>query len=161
MNANYEPSYVLEKVPVYREIELIGNICNEIQQKAQLPTIIAGAIAVLGISTAFLIKTPATPDNIPLFVVMLLSSAETGLFLLFCVGGLAEVYKESSATLQDIKLYLSNFPQGKGRRWLGRFAKSCWVIKMKFGENYFVEELTPLNCISHAIDLSVQILLLG
>lgn len=32
---------------------------------------------------------------------------------------------------------------------------------MKFGGNNFVDELTPLNCLSHALQITVQILLLG
>lgn len=154
-------SCVIKEAPIYRQIEVIANLCNEIQQKAQLPTIIAGSIATLSISMAFLVQTPATQQNIPPLLLMLLAGANASLFLIFCVSGLAQVYRESSKALEDIKLYLAKASQIRERRWLKRFVKSCGIIKMKFGGNNFVEELTPLSCISHAIELSVQILLLG
>lgn len=158
---NYVSSLVLERVSIYRHIEVIASICNKIQQRTQLPTIIAGSIVTLGVSLAFLVQTPATPDNASLLVLMLLASVNTTFFLLFCLGSLAQVYKESVAALESIRLQLPKVSEVNERRWLRKFIRSCAVIKMKFGGNNFVEELTPLNCISHAIDLSVQILLLG
>lgn len=152
---------VAEGVSVYREIQVIANLCNEIQQKKQLPLVITGAIALLSVSTAFLVQTTLTRHNILPLLVMLLAIANTVLFLLFCISNLAVVYTESRKAVENLKLHLAKVAQAKERRWLKRFFKSCGIIKMKFGGNNFVEELTPLNCISHAINLSVQILLLG
>lgn len=82
------------------------------------------------------------------------------LFLLLCLGTLAIVYKESRITLEKIKDYMAEIDCKQERVLTQKFLRSYVAIKMKFGANNFVEDLTPLNCLSHSLQISVQLLLL-
>lgn len=74
------------------------------------------------------------------------------------------VYKESSGIFwkmrkgNGIQLVDRNILK-RENKWWTNFLKSCAPIKVKFGENNFVEPLTPLNSINFSLGLVVQIFL--
>lgn len=151
---------MFENVGLYRQIQIFATLLNDIQQRLIFPSLMLECTVALGVGLAILVHTPATSDNIPIFVVILLACLDMLLFLLFCLGVLAGVYKASRVTSEKLKSDLPNIIGGLQRKWTRKFLMSCGVLKMKFGGSNFVEELTPLNCLSHAIDLTVQVLLL-
>lgn len=148
------------KMLTYRHIQLLATLSNEIQQKWVIPGSILISTVVFGFSLAFVVKIPAEKENIPGLGLMFLLCLDTGIFLLLCLGTFADVYKQSKLTSQKLRADLANIVGKSRSKWAQRFLKSCGVIKMKFGGNNFVEELTPLNCLHHGLEMSVQIILL-
>lgn len=144
---------------VYRHVQLLANVSNNIQQHAIISAPLVECTIAAGVTLAFLVQTAGTPDNMPALVIMIMACVDSTLFLFLCLGTLAIVYKESRFTLQRIKVNLTNIGCRMERRWTRKFLRSCSIIKMKFGENNFVDELTPLNCLSHALQICMQVLL--
>lgn len=149
------------RVCEYRYIQQVANLCNDIQQKIVISTLLSGAIVLLGVNLALLIRFTSGPGNTSLIMITGTTCVETGVFLIFSLHGMAEINHHSKSNLQRLKGRLFLITGRENRRWTQRFIKSCAAIKIKFGGNNFVERLTPLNCISHALQISVQILLLG
>lgn len=150
---------VYEKLSIFRHIQLLATLCNEIQQKVVIPIMMIGTIIAVAVGLSFAVHTPITSGNLPVLVILMIGGVDSALFLIFGLGGLAQVYKESSVTFEKITTTFAT-QTGRKLKWARRYLRSCAPIKMKFGGNNFVDEVTPLNCISHAIQLSVQILLL-
>lgn len=151
---------LFKNLPVYRHIQLIANLCNEIQQKILIPTIIAGATISVGVSTAILVHTSINLTNLPLILSISMICVNAALVLLFCLGGMADVYKESILIFRQVKARVFGATGRKNKKLTETFVKSCSILKIKFGGNNFVEALTPLNCLSHGMQLAVQILLI-
>lgn len=160
--SNYaaDGSDIYKKTSIYRSIQILANILNDIQQNIIVPVTMLECIIALGVSLAMLVHTLPTSENIPIFIIMSNACVDTLLFLLISLGGLAAVCKESRMILHKIKSGFSSVFRRREKMWIQRFVKSCGVIQMRFGGNNFVDDLTPLNCISHAAQLTLQILLL-
>lgn len=107
-----------------------------------------------------LVKIPSKPENIYVLFLVGLVCVDTAVFILLCLGTFADVYKESKLALQNLRSFFPKIATRKERKWSARFFMSCGVIKMKFGGNNFVEQLTPLNCLNHGLQIAVQITLL-
>lgn len=145
---------------IYRHIQLLTNLSNDIQQKWIIPAPLFGALVGSGAGLAVLVQIPASSENLVILLIMAIIWADFILFLLICLGTFATLYKESKATVQKIKLSLAEISDRIERIWARKFLRSCGALKVKFGANNFVEELTPLNCLSYSLQISVQILLL-
>lgn len=152
---------IAKKFSIYRHIQLLTIICNNIRQKVMLTAGMVGSIITAGTGLAVIIRTPCTPDSLPVILVMGLLSLNTCLFMLFCLGEMAELYMVSKQACKNIKLIIPSVSSQRTRKLTGSYLRSCGPLRSKFGGNNFVEELTPLNCMSHAFQLAVQILLLG
>lgn len=123
-------------------------------------TMITGASLCLGISLAVVVIIPASPENLLVRLVMGIVCIDAALLLIFSLRGLAEVFQVSTRTLEKVKTNFEMLSNMRKLKYTRLFIKSCAAIKMRFGGNNFAEMLTPLNCISHAVQFSVQILLL-
>jgi len=116
-----------------------------------------------------LLKAPWTIGNALLLGLFSLVLVDTALVLMVTLGGMAKVHNLSKGAIHTMKSCGENFSNGESNnflrprdiKWQVRFAESCCPIRVKFGSNNFVEDNTPLNCISQAFDLTVQLLLLG
>lgn len=155
-----EKSGTYESILIYRHIQLIANLYNEIQQKQPMPALIAGSILAFSVTLAFLVQNSFSKQNISILILMFQMCVESAFFILFSLSTVAAVFKESRLASQKIKSNLNSVADIKERRWTRIFWKSCGVIKIKFGGDNFVEESTPLNCLSHGVQMAVQILLL-
>lgn len=124
-----------------------------------MPSIIGGTTILVGVTLGVLVLSPLTSDSMLLMLVVGTMCLDTSLFLLFCLSGYAEVYVESRETLHQIQCRILGITGVKERRWIRSFTKSCGLVKVKFGGNHFVDELTPLNSLSRALELAVQIIL--
>lgn len=149
-----------DKLLVYRHIQLVANLLNEVQQKIIVPTSIGISITISGVSLALLTSIPATTENLLLLLFMRLVWINTSLFLIFGLRVSADVQNNSVETMHRIGANLRYVTGDLEKKWVRRFAKSCGIIKIKFGGNNFVDSLTPLRCISHSLQITVQILLL-
>lgn len=126
-----------------------------------VPALLAGTVIALGLALALVVKIPSTAENFPVLIVLGTVVIDCKLLLLCALYGFAEVFEKSKHISYAIRLNILGVRSRKERRWAQQFLRSCGAIKMKFGGNNFVDRLTPLNCISHAVQISTQILLLG
>lgn len=145
---------------IYRRIQLIVSLYNDIQQKQSMPMLIIGSTISFSVGLAFLVQASFSTTSPSIMILMLLMCVDGAFFILLSLSTLAGVFKESKLVSQKIISDLLNIADGKERRWTRKFLNSCGVIKMKFGGNNFVEESTPLNCLSHGVQIAVHILLL-
>lgn len=148
-----------DKLAIYRYIQLLVDLNNEILQKSVMPVLITGTTLVMGFSLATVVHTPWTLENILVLLLTFAEYMDCFLFQIFCLGGMAGVYKASKVAFLNLKCQCGNISAVRNRMWMRRFLKSCTVAKVKFGGNNFVEELTPLNTVGWAINISVQVLL--
>lgn len=118
-----------------------------------------GCVVQLGVALALFIKTTSASGNIFVILAMGTICVDTVFNLAFGMRSLAEVHKKSTSALQLNARIMATIPTQK-RKPFQQFIRSCWTIKLKFGDNNFVEMMTPLNCLAHVIQISVQILLL-
>lgn len=155
-----EKSGAYKPISIYRHIQLIASLYNDIQQRQALPTLILGSTVFFAVSLAFLVQTSFSTENLSITILMSLMCVDGAFFILLSMSTLAAVFKESRVASQKITSDLSNITGRMEQRWARKFLKSCGAIKIKLGGNNFVEELTPLNCLSHGVQAAVQILLL-
>lgn len=149
------------KLTAYRYLQLVANLCNDYLKSRVVPATMAGTVMVFGVSLAIVIKLFSQQGNTFFLLLMATICVETAFYIMFGFRGLAEVHDLSKRSLQIAKKRTATIRGSLKRKWTRQFVKSCWVIRMKFGGNNFVEMLTPLNCISHATQIAVQILLVG
>lgn len=148
----------------YRQIQILGCLCNEVQQYDLLVVNIVGGTFVLIATINAALLVPWTLENAPGLLVFAIFAFNIILFLLFCVGTMAEIFEEFQNVLDRLKRpTMKTGKRGKVLclKWREKFYLSCLPIKFKFGQFNFAERLTPLNCIMFAINQSVSILLLG
>lgn len=155
-----------QKATVYRQVQLLGGLHNDVQSGAIMGVIIAAPLFIIPMGTMITIRFPWTSENLLLLVIsgyLTWAATVSGLFI---IGGQAGVWKDSNMLVEMVdKLSIKNLISGSSsrqeRKWRKIFWRSCRnLIKVKFGSSNFVEEKTPLNCLNCAISLTVQLLLL-
>lgn len=77
-----------------------------IKQKTIVPATIAVAIVGFAICFSLLMRIPSNLGTLVLLIIMLNCAVDCALFLLFCVRGLAGVYKQSRVISRKIRSYL-------------------------------------------------------
>jgi len=82
------------------------------------------------------------------------------LVLVVLVGGMVGVYLDSKSVFQILwKRLGTNLPRNE-RKYLLKYYRS-WLIRINLGSSNFLDALTPLNCLSFAFSITVQILLIS
>lgn len=147
---------------VYRQIQIVTNLCNDATQKGIVPAGIIGCVGMFGVGLALVINTVSKELLDPsMLILLIVVCGETGFYLVFGLHGLAEIHSRSSNLLLEAKIKMLVMRKRSCRKWSRQFIESCPAIKMKFGGNNFVEMLTPLKSLGQAVEVAVQILLLG
>ncbi|CAL8146090.1 unnamed protein product [Orchesella dallaii] len=149
---------------VYREIQVLS-ILNNIINQTVIFVLTTGVIFLLALCLTATIRLEWHMEHMLAVAFFGIISIDCFLFLLVCVGGMVGPYVESRKALETLKRQhpSSGFARRGSRysfRWLQRYVKSCFLIKVKMGKDNFLEELTPLNCVNLAISVTVNILLL-
>lgn len=150
---------------IYRQIQLLSELLNDIQAGNLMTILITVATIVFPLSFVLIVRIPWIPDNVPEIIAgtYMMFLCLTG--ILFVIGGHAGIWSDSQAMFENLDclngdrfMVLSRFE----RRWQQRFWKSCRnLVKIKFGVHNYVEEQTPMNCLNCSASLAVQLLLLG
>ncbi len=100
-------------------------------------------------------------SNIVMMATFMVTVVDAIICILVILGGIVSVYIKSKVTLQATKRLGFGISCKRSRNWMRRFFRSCDVIKIKFGDNNFLEELTPFKCLDFSLNLTVQFLLLS
>ncbi len=149
---------------LYREIYIINIFCNSVQQKF-LKVLMGLAIIILSISLNLLVmlinRSSHEDTNLLIVAFFGLVVVECVFVVLIIFEGMVGVYKESKRKLRICKSLVVTYKSVRDRRWLRRYLKSCNVLKIKFGDGNFFEELTLLRCLDLALNLSIQLILLS
>ncbi len=155
---------IFKDAVLYRELCIINILCNCVQQK-YVEILMGMAICLLSISlnlmVMFINQSSQEQTNGLIVVLFALVVAECVFVLLVIFEGMVGVYKESKYKLRICKRMMNTYESVKCRRWIRRYWGSCNVLKIKFGEVNFFEELTPLRCLDLAFNLTVQLILLS
>lgn len=154
---------VYSKLRIYRQIQILNTLYNETQKIALGAMMICGTLGV-SISLAFLVSSlngGHSKANILVFTTYGMSICNCTFALVIVLGGMVAVSFESEKYLKDVsKLELRQISREK-RLWIRRHWRSCAKVKIYFGANNFLENLTPLRCLDWAVNLAVQILLVA
>ncbi|CAL8121576.1 unnamed protein product [Orchesella dallaii] len=152
----------------FREIQMLALLNNVIIQNALLMFTFC-MIILISLAITVFVKLEWNTENIMAFTLFSCSGSNATQFFLMCMGGgMIGIYSTSKELFAMIKRK-QKYTTGKtfltvrqhfGHKRLTRFCRSCTPIRIKLGESNFVEELTPLKCISAAVELTVNVLLL-
>ncbi len=162
---------------VYRSIQILACIANEIQQKVFVSTVVIAATIMTSICTTTVVKLPWTSGNIMPLLMFSIVGVNCVLAIVTSVGGMASVYTESVKVTRKLQKSIGIIGGGGYRtfvnvnrvcmgrwleiKWKQRFYRSCVPIKIRFGSINFVDRLTPLACLDLANGVTLQLLLLG
>ncbi len=148
---------------VYRQFQIFNSLSNYLQTTC-LGVVVYTTIFALSINLSLVIGFNNFPrENISSIMIglFLIVAIENGVVILVIQGGLVSVYIASKRTILGAKHLELSIASNKNRKWARKFWRSCEILKAKFGNGNFLEELTPLRCLDFAFGLTVQFLLLS
>ncbi len=149
---------------LYRELYIINILCNAVQLKF-LGIVMGMAIGFLSIALNLLVmlNNRSSYEDMPILIVVfsLLIVVECVFVILIVFEGMVGVYKQSKRKLRICKRMVEKYESVKERKWLRRYWRSCNILKVKFGDGNFFEELTLLRCLDMSLNLTIQLLLLS
>lgn len=76
-------------------------------------------------------------------------------------GGMVSMCAKSKTLLRQAKGVTGELSSKKEKMLNKKLWRSCDKIKVKFGDNNFLEELTPLRCLNASAEMTVQCMLLS
>lgn len=157
-------SQLSKSIIIYRHIQLLTAINNDIQQKTLLSLVISCAITIQALGMTSFVNLKWNYDNADgILIAAILVTAGLGLIMVF-LSGVASIYKTSIKVVDRLTCQLakSKFRLYTRREYQQRciLLRSCAPVKIRFGSINFVDQLTPLNCMEWANDVTVQLLLL-
>ncbi len=148
----------------YRKIQVLGCLCNEVQQDLVVPCIIIAGIIEMTIGITAICWIDWTPENAYHLVLFGMLVMDMGALLLICLGAMAQIYQKYKEFLARVtKRRVVSNRRGKQMyfKWKERFYLSCTPVKFKFGQLSLIERLTPLTCVLFSIEQSASLLLVG
>ncbi len=147
----------------YRKIQVLGCICNEVQQSDLLLISIVGSIMSLVTALVSTFSILWTPENTIILVFFGSVAIELTFFLLTVVGTMAEIHSEFERVLERIngRRMLLDHCRKIELKWKKRFYVSCTPAKFKFAQLSYVDRLTPLNFMLFSINQTASLLLVG
>lgn len=163
------PSRMRKASLVFREVQILGNLSNSIQDGIMTTSLLSASIighALSFCATILLVKVTFVDHGIQAITSLALFASITVVTVLVIIvtfGGMSKVFQESKIIFWEVKwhkyqLMVDGVP-GRVRSWQFQFFRSWFPVKIRFGANNFVEELTPLNAASYSLGLVVQLLL--
>lgn len=153
----------MKAAKLYRELQLLSMLCNSVQQNL-IGSLIVAAIIAISIDVGFLVQLNQIMGNQSHFLVtalLVLSFADCFAIQMVLLGGMVSVCAESKKVLREAKNMKGISVSGQQKLLVTKMWRSCDKIKMKFSDNNFLEELTPLRCFDFSVDMTVNFLLLS
>lgn len=144
---------------MYRHVQLLCNLGNEIQQKMMMVPVLVAVIVISAVSVATLAHIPFKQSNWVVICILVTAYVDTTLITLFSLGGMVAVNTTCKIFIKNLKLYDRGSISNLEKLWGAKFVASCSPFKVKFGGSNFIEKLTPLKCLNCAARLTIQILL--
>lgn len=152
---------------LHKEIQILADLNNDIQKFCLVSLYMVLAISLHAFSICSLVrlasKSNLTGDMIIPFLFFCILLLDSFLVIMVAFGGMSKLYLDSKKILSESRntIHWKNLNLAKvNMKLVQKRARSCQTIKITFGQNNFVEELTPLNCLNASVGLAVQLLLL-
>ncbi len=163
MSSSESDDKIYETGLFYRKLQVMGCLCNEVQQSDLMLVILFAGTLQLTIGTTAAFWVSWTSENAVGLALYGVCMYDMVLLLLICVGAMAEIFEEYEQALHGLKRRgMRHTHSGcRLRKWKERFYLSCTPIKFKYGRFNFVDRQTPLNCLMFAVTQSVSLILLG
>ncbi len=153
----------LEILKLYREVQILNNVCNIVQQQMLGSIILASTMALSGgLGVLLQIFEKMNSDtNIMIAVAMVISFADGFVTHAVLLGGMVSVCGNSKKLLQQAKCVRGTNGTRKDIKLTERLWQCSDKIRIKFSDSNFLEELTPLRCLDYAVAMTIQFLLLS
>lgn len=139
---------------LYRQIQLLNSLNNQLFQDAFFPTAMSAAAAVLTVSLFVCIKLH---EKIPMPGFAFFPQIGVNCTLVFLI------FKVCAAVLNQSKKFLGvmgNSSIVTSSKLFKRVVSSLNETKVKFGSNNFFENQTPFNCIDICLSNTVNLIIL-
>ncbi len=150
---------IYQKGLLYRHIQILAAMLNELQTGPPILIIISGPTLFSALVMSTLVESW---DSDILFVATLVINLVDCIVLIIAVlGQMSTVCRNSSKTIELMSVKPKAYFIKRDHKWEQRFYKSCTPIKVIINSGNFVDSLTPLNCLQLSFSLSVNILLLN
>lgn len=156
---------IFAKTLIYRQIQLLAHLHNVIQRGNLLNPMLLGATMLASVGLTMAVKCMSSPElNLIQIGFSLLFTVDGNAAILFLIGGISVLYTASkrivNKNLKDT-LIIREERRLNMHKYNQKFWMSCQsLIKMQFGLDSFVDELTPIRCVNFSISLAVQLILL-
>lgn len=141
---------------IWRHLQLLLQILNELQQCSFIPLLMVISTVSTALAMAVLVKSNDIL-TICLTVVMLPNTVSC---LITILSAMASIYTKSKHVLEGKKRNQKLQISGISGTWELKFYKSCRPLRIIFGLDNFIDELTPLHCLEESTILCVNLLLL-
>lgn len=149
---------------VYRKLQVFNLLLNSIQQDC-FAVLLVSITFIISMSLGLLVKfsnTTSKEVTLLMMATLCISVVDCMFGILVILGGMVAVYSNSKIRLEGTKMVIAQTQLSSyDRRWAKRFWRSCENIKIRFGDNNFFDELTPLRCLDVTSNFTVQVLLLS
>jgi len=159
---------VEKSIVMYRHIQLLVNLVNMIQQNSTVAVFTHVSAAILGIAIYFGVTLEWTTDNIFPILGIVGTGINSGFMIVVGVSGSAAIYSKSFDIIAKLKKHCAYMTiktqqdnQLKETQLRRKFFALMFPMKIKLGPTNFVEAGTPLILLNGAIDIAVNLLLLG
>lgn len=140
---------------MFRYVQILTAMLNEIQKNSLVLMFVVAPIFIGSFALVTFIKGSNTDV---IFVAALLVIMMDCFLAILCIQGqMASVYTKSRSIIENL-----SWKQSRGETKFSlmlehRFYKSCLPLKIMMGSDNFIESLTPLNCLEHSLNLSVNV----
>lgn len=143
---------------LFRQIQLIACVFNNIHRGWMMTIILVAPIAVLPFGMLYLIRSSWTLDTLAQQALFVLVVVNCILTLFSLIGTMACVHSKSEDVVREMKW---GSAQDHKQKWSSSFWRSCGrYIRIQFGQNHFVDRFTPLHGFDIAMSLTAELLLL-
>ncbi len=143
---------------ILREIQVISNEYRRIYSKYMTAYVLI-SIIVVHITSLYGCIHFGFELPLPMFLLFLLATIDSGTIIVVMYTSLANVFKASTHVFEN------ELKQGKGSTvhqkyyWFRKYLKSCQIVRVFVGDTNFVEKLTPLVVEKFAIDQTISLVL--
>ncbi len=147
------------KMKTFRHIQLLNAMLNEFHQDKLVFVITVTPIFVVAFALVTFVKSPNA--DIMYLATLTIIIIDGFLAILITLGQMAILHSKSHEVIKYMLCKHGSQSTRNSRRSELTFYKSCLPLRVKMGTGNFIESLTPLNCLGHSLNLSVNVLLLG
>lgn len=154
---------ILETPNLYRELQLL-NKCGNIVHQNIIGSLILAAILATSAGISLLVQLNGSMDNelnTTIFLAMGTALANGLPSNMIFLKGLESVCANSKNVIKYAKCFKDKCFSRKDKLSVKKLFSSCNMLKVKFVNSNFLEELTPLRCFNFAVDMTVQFLIVS
>lgn len=149
---------VYDRAAVYRHIQVLVIMFNDIQKGPLASTLITAPPLVVALSITLIVRNFNADFIFNACLVALIINCL--MVVLIMLGELAMINRKSFKILEIITWKQITKKTTREAKWEHKYYKSCAPLKIMICWSVYVDSFTPLNCFQSCMDLTANLLLL-